>query len=93
MLESAVGLVVEVRASRRRVVLLSRATLLRLRREEYFSLLLLAPTPGRRAEFCGDADNRVFSINTFEYLAVPEPATILLLGLGGLELLRRRRNL
>lgn len=36
-------------------------------------------------------DNPQFSVNTFEYLAVPEPVTVLLLGLGSLMLLRRRR--
>ena len=39
------------------------------------------------------ADNRRFSINTFEYLAVPEPTTLLLLGLGGLTVVRKRRTL
>lgn len=37
------------------------------------------------------ANNPQFSVNTFEYLAIPEPATVLLLGLGSLMLLRRRR--
>ena len=37
------------------------------------------------------SDNPQFSVNTFEYLAIPEPATVLLLGLGSLMLLRRRR--
>ena len=35
-------------------------------------------------EYYDRADNVLFSINTFEYLAIPEPATLLLLGLGGL---------
>jgi len=34
--------------------------------------------------------NPQFSVNTFEYLAIPEPATVLLLGLGSLILLRKR---
>lgn len=36
------------------------------------------------------ADNPVFAVSTFNYLAVPEPATLLLLGLGVI-LLRKRR--
>jgi hypothetical protein len=35
-------------------------------------------------------DNRQFSINTFEFLAVPEPGTILLMGLGGLAFRLKR---
>lgn len=38
-----------------------------------------------------EADNPQFSVNTFTYLAVPEPATFLLLSLSGLALLRKRR--
>ena len=41
-------------------------------------------------EYYYNVDNRQFSINTFQYLAVPEPATILLFSLGGLFLRRRR---
>lgn len=37
------------------------------------------------------ADNPQFGVNTFTYLAVPEPVTPLLLSLGGLVLLRKRR--
>ena len=33
-------------------------------------------------DYFHEADNPQFSVNTFEYLAVPEPATLLLLGLG-----------
>jgi len=36
-------------------------------------------------------DNREFSVNTFEYLAVPEPTTMSLLAFGGLAILRKRR--
>jgi hypothetical protein len=36
-------------------------------------------------------DNRQFSVNTFKYL-VPEPTTVILLGLGGLFLRKRRRS-
>jgi hypothetical protein len=43
------------------------------------------------AEDYGQVDNIAFSINTFEYLAIPEPSTLLLLVLGGLGLRKRRR--
>jgi hypothetical protein len=43
------------------------------------------------ADYYNQADNRQFSINTFEYLAAPEPGTIALLAFGGLSLLRRKR--
>ena len=38
-----------------------------------------------------EADNPEFSVDTFTYLAIPEPVTVLLLGLGSLILLRKRR--
>ena len=41
-------------------------------------------------DYFHEADNPQFSVNTFEYLAIPEPATVLLLGLSGLVLLRKR---
>jgi hypothetical protein len=41
-------------------------------------------------EYYDRADNRQFSVNTFEYLAAPEPATFLVLALGGFVLRRRR---
>ncbi|MGB2806679.1 MAG: DUF4350 domain-containing protein, partial [Sedimentisphaerales bacterium] len=37
-----------------------------------------------------ESDNPQFAVSTFDYLAVPEPATLLLLGLGA-ALLRKRR--
>jgi uncharacterized membrane protein len=37
-----------------------------------------------------DDYSRLFAVNTFNYLATPEPATLSLLTLGGLALLRRR---
>jgi len=39
------------------------------------------------------ADNSEFSLKTLTYLAVPEPATVLLLGLGSLALLRNRSRM
>lgn len=41
-------------------------------------------------DYFHEADNPQFALNTFTYLAVPEPATLLLLGLGA-ALLRKRR--
>lgn len=40
-------------------------------------------------DYFHEADNPQFALNTFNYLAVPEPATLLLLGLGAV-LLRKR---
>jgi hypothetical protein len=42
-------------------------------------------------DYLNEADNAQFSVNTFNFLAVPEPATVMLLGLGGLLFLRKRR--
>jgi len=41
-------------------------------------------------DYFHDADNPQFSLSTFTYLAVPEPCTLLLLGLGGLGLRKSR---
>jgi hypothetical protein len=41
-------------------------------------------------DYFHEADNQQFSLNTFNYLAVPEPGTLLLLGLG-VALVRRKR--
>jgi hypothetical protein len=38
----------------------------------------------------GIMENRQFGLNTFEYLAIPEPASIVLLSMGGLLLCRKR---
>ena len=42
-------------------------------------------------DYLNEADNAQFSVSTFNFLAVPEPATVMLLGLGGLVFLRKRR--
>ena len=41
-------------------------------------------------DYFHEADNPQFALNTFTYLAVPEPATLLLLGLGTALLIRKR---
>jgi hypothetical protein len=41
-------------------------------------------------DYFHEADNPQFALNTFTYLAVPEPATLLLLGLGATLLIRKR---
>jgi len=41
-------------------------------------------------DYFHEADNPQFALNTFTYLAVPEPATLLLLGLGAAFLRKRR---
>jgi hypothetical protein len=43
-------------------------------------------------DYFHEADNPQFALNTFTYLAVPEPATLLLLGLGTMLLIRRKRS-
>lgn len=37
-------------------------------------------------------ENQDFALNTFEYLAVPEPATLVILGIGGLVVTARKRS-
>lgn len=37
-------------------------------------------------------ENQDFALNTFEYLAVPEPATLVILGIGGLVVAARKRS-
>ena len=41
-------------------------------------------------DYFHEADNPQFALNTFTYLAVPEPATLLLLGLGATLFIRKR---
>jgi hypothetical protein len=41
--------------------------------------------------FLGNADNRLFSQNAINWLAVPAPSGLALLGLGGIAAVRRRR--
>lgn len=41
-------------------------------------------------DYFHEADNPQFALNTFTYLAVPEPATLLLLGIGAAFLRKRR---
>ncbi len=41
-------------------------------------------------DYFHEADNPQFALNTFTYLAVPEPATLLLLGLGAVLFIRKR---
>ena len=52
---------------------------------------LWAVNPGVPDGYFYEADNPEFSVDTFTYLAIPEPATVLLLGLGSLILLGKRR--
>ena len=42
--------------------------------------------PWAETGYYDEADNVLFSINTFEYLAIPEPCTLLLLGFGAVML-------
>ncbi len=41
-------------------------------------------------DYFHEADNQQFALNTFTYLAVPEPTTLILLGLGAMLFIRKR---
>jgi len=53
---------------------------------------LWAVNPNIIDSYFYEANNPQFSVNTFAYLAIPEPGMLLLLGIGGLILLRNRRT-
>ena len=52
---------------------------------------LFTYAPGAGGGYFDQADNRQLAVSTFNYL-LPEPATLSLLALGGVALIRRRRN-